>query len=147
MWFQNWKTQIAKVHGRRKANTTFEADFEHAIEAQFTKHDSKTFLHSCLKGKPLDFIKGICADYYATWEYLNSIYGDPRFVSDTITQDIVKFRAMQNGEDMRFCDFVHLVKRCYNMVKEVSVSGDMNNCHMLSLVEQMMCADHRKVWS
>lgn len=25
--------------------------------------------------------------------------------------------------------------------------GDMNNCHMLSIIEQKMCADDRKVWS
>ena len=73
-------------------------------------------------------IKGVGTDYKAAWEYLDSIYGDPRFVSDTITQDIVKFRALQNGEDATFCDLVHLVKRCY-------VPGDMNNSHMLSVIE------------
>ena len=91
-------------------------------------------------------IKGIGTDYKAAWEYLDSIYGDPRFVSDTITQDIVKFRALQNGEDARFCDLVHLVKRCHNTLKEVGVPGDMNNSHMLSIIEQKMCADDRKVW-
>ena len=40
-------------------------------------------------------------------------YGDPRFVSDTVFQDIVKFKALQDGEDPRFCDLVHLVKKCY----------------------------------
>ena len=80
-------------------------------------------------------IKGVGTDYKAAWEYLDSIYGDPRFVSDTITQDIVKFRALQNGEDARFCDLVHLVKRCYNTLREVGVPGDMNNSHMLSVIE------------
>ena len=102
---------------------------------------------SCLQGKPLDLIKGIGTDYKAAWEYLDSIYEDPRFVSDTITQDIVKFRALQNGEDARFCDLVHLVKRCYNTLKEVDAPGDMNNSHMLSIIAQKMCADDRQVWS
>ena len=44
-----------------------------------------------LHRKPLDLIKGIDTDYDAAWEYLDSIYGDPCFVSDTITKDIVKF--------------------------------------------------------
>ena len=78
---------------------------------------------------------------------MDSIYGDPRFVSDTITQDIVKFRALQNGEDARFCDVVHLVKRCYNTLKEVGVPSDMDNSHMLSIIEQKRCAEDRKVWS
>ena len=29
------------------------------------------------------------------WDYLDCIYGDPCFMSDTVTQDIVKFRPPQ----------------------------------------------------
>ncbi|PFX16886.1 hypothetical protein AWC38_SpisGene18824 [Stylophora pistillata] len=112
---------------------------------EYLHRDAITFLRSCLKGKPLDLIKGIGTDYKAAWEYLDTIYGDARFVSDTITQDIVKFRAMQNGEDARFCDLVYLVNRCYNTLREVGVPGDMNNNHMLSVIEQKMCGDDRKI--
>ena len=92
-------------------------------------------------------IKGIGSDYDAAWEYLDAIYGDPRFVSDAITQDITKFRPLQGGEDARFCDLVHLVKRCYNTLKEVGIPSDMDNSHMLSIIEQKMCADDRKIWA
>ena len=78
---------------------------------------------------------------------MDAIYGDPRFVSDTVTQDIVQFKALQDGEDARFCDLVHLVKRCYNTLKEVGLPSDMDNSHMLSVIEQKMCADDRKVWA
>ncbi len=40
-------------------------------------------------------IKGIGSDYTAAWDYLDSVYGDPRFVSDTITQDIVRFKTVE----------------------------------------------------
>ena len=68
-------------------------------------------------------------------------------MSDTVTQDIVQFKALQDGEDARFCDLVHLVKRCYNTLKEVGLPSDMDNSHMLSIIEQKMCADDRKVWA
>ena len=55
-------------------------------------------LRTCLKEKPLELIKGIGSDYNAAWEYLE----DPRFVSDTITQDIMRFKALSEGEDARF---------------------------------------------
>ena len=99
----------------------FRSDFKHAINARYTKRDAITLLRTCLKDKTLDLIKGIGSDYDAEWEYLDAIYGDPRFVSDAITQDITKFRPLQDGEDARFCDLVHLVKRCYNRLKEVQV--------------------------
>ena len=82
---------MPKFSGDVREYAIFRSDFKHAIEARYTKRDAITFLRTCLQGKPLDLIKGIGSDYDAAWEYLDSIYGDPRFVSDTITQDIVKF--------------------------------------------------------
>lgn len=32
-------------------------------------------------------------------------------------------------------------------MKEVGLPSDMNNSHMLSIIEQKMCADDRKVWA
>ena len=145
--FKMEKPKLPKFAGDVREYAIFKADFKHAIEAWYTKRDSITFLGTCLHGKPLDLIKGIGTDYDAAWEYLDSIYSDPRFVSDTITQDIVKFRALQDGEDARFCDLAHLVRRCFNTLKEVGVPSDMDNSHMLSIIEQKMCADDRKVWS
>ena len=116
-------------------------------ESKYSKRDAITFLRTFLQDKPLELIKGIRQDYDAAWDYLDSIYGDPRFVSDTITQDIVKFRALQPSEDARFCDLVHLVKRSFNTLKEVGSQNDMDNSHMLSIIEQKLCPDDRKVWS
>jgi hypothetical protein len=62
-------------------------------------------------------------------------------------QDIVKFRAINSDEDARFCELVHLVKRSYNTLKEVGLPNDMDNSHILSIIEKKMCADDRKVWS
>ena len=146
--FKMEKPKILKFSGDVREYAIFRSDFKHAIDARYSKRDAITFLRFYLPTKkPLDLIKGIGSDDDAAWEYLDSIYGDPRFVSDTITQDIVKFRPLRDGEDARFCDLVHLVKRCYNTLKEVGLPSDMDNSHMLSIIEQKMCMDDRKVWS
>ena len=145
--FKMEKPKMPKFAGDVREYAIFRADFKHAIESRYSKRDSITFSRACLQGQPLYLIKGIGSDYDAAWDYLDSIYGDPRFVSDPVTQDIVKFRPPQHGEDARFCDLVHLVKRCYNTIKEVGVPCDMDNSHMLSIIEQKMCADDRKVRS
>ena len=145
--FRMEKPKLPKFTGDVREYAIFKADFKHAIESRYSKRDSITLLRTCLKDKPLELIKGIGCDYDAAWEYLDSIYGDPRYVSDTITQDIAQFKALQEGEDARFCDLVHLVKRCYNTLKEVGIPSDMDNSHMLSIVEKKMCASDRKVWS
>ncbi|CAB4024538.1 Hypothetical predicted protein [Paramuricea clavata] len=145
--FRMEKPKLPKFCGDVREYAIFCADFKHAIESRYSKRDAITLLRICLKEKPLGLIKGIGSDYDAAWEYLDSIYGDPRFVSDTITQDIAKFKPLEEGEDVRFCDLVHLVRRSYNTLKEVGVPSDMDNSHMLSIIEQKMCPDDRKVWS
>ena len=145
--FKLERPKLPVFSGDVREYAIFRLDFKHAIEARYTKRDAITLLRTCLRDKPLELIKGIGTDYDSAWEYLDAIYGDPRFVSDTITQDIVKFRPLHEGEDARFCDLVHLVKRCYNTLKEVGVPMDMDNSHMLSIIEQKMCTNDRKVWA
>jgi hypothetical protein len=134
--FKVEKPKLPKFSGDVRDYVIFRADFKHVVESQFL-----------LQGKPLELIKGIGCDYKAAWEYLDSIYGDPRFIADAITQDISKFKALQDDEDARFCEQVHLVNRSYNTLKEVGRPNDMNNNHMLALIEQKMSSDDRKVWA
>ena len=125
----------------------FKSDFKHAIERKYSKRDAITMLRTCLKDKPLQLIKGIGTSYDAVWHYLDAIYGDPRYVSDTVTQDIMSFKKLEEGDDTRFCDLVHLVNRSYNTLKDVGQPNDMDNSHMLSVIERKMSADDRKVWA
>lgn len=122
---------MPKFYGGVRKYAIFRADFKHAVESRYSKRDAITFLRSCLQGKPLELIKGIGSDYDAAWEYLDSIYGDRRFVSDIVMQDILKFKSLRDGEDARFCDLVHTLK-------EIGLTSHMDNSHMLSLIEQKM---------
>jgi hypothetical protein len=145
--FKVEKPKLPKFSGDVRDYVIFRADFKHAVESEYSDRDAITILRASLQGKPLELIKGIGYDYKAAWEYLDSIYGDPRFIADKITQDISKFKALQDGEDARFCELVHLVNRSYNTLKEVGRPNDMNNNHMLALIEQKMSSDDRKVWA
>ena len=125
----------------------FWADFKHAVDSKCSKKDAISLLRTSLSGKPLELIKGIGSDYNAAWEHLDALYGDPRFVTDTVTYDISKFRPLQEDEDGRFCDLAQLVRRSYNTLKEVKRPFDMNNNHMIAIIEQEMHMNDRKAWS
>lgn len=145
--FKLEKPKLPKFTGDVREYAIFRSDWKHIVDTRYAKRDAITLLRANLSNKPLELIKGIGTDYDAAWEYLDAIYGDPRFVSDSVTQDISKFKPLQDGEDSRFCDLVHLVRRSYNTLKEVGVPGDMDNSHMLSIIERKMGPDDRKVWS
>jgi len=145
--FKMEKPKIPRFSGDVRDYLTFRADFQHLVGTRYSKRDAITVLRSSLEGKPLEIIKGIGSDYQAAWEYLDSVYGDPRFVADVVTQDITKFKPLRDDEDTRFCDLVHLIRRSYNTLKEVGRPSDMDNNHMLAIIEQRLCSDDRKVWS
>lgn len=145
--FKMEKPKMPRFAGDVRDYAIFRSDFKHAVDGRYSKRDGISLLRTSLQGRPLDLIKGIGTDYDAAWSYLDSLYGDPRFVADTITQDITKFRPLRDGEDARFCDLVHLVQRSFTTLKEVGRPHDMDNNHMLALIEQRMCTDDRKVWA
>ncbi|PIK60030.1 hypothetical protein BSL78_03028 [Apostichopus japonicus] len=117
------------------------------VDPMYDARDAVSILRGSLSGKPLELLKGIGTDYHACWEYLDMYYGDPRVVSDAVTQDLIKFRGMQHGEDGRFCELAHLVRRCYNILKQVGKEADMNNNHMLAIIEKKLTLDDRKVYA
>lgn len=88
------KPKLPKFSGDVLEYAIFRADFKHAMN-QDIRRDSITLLRTFLKDKPLELIKGIGSGYNAAWEYLDSINGDPWFVSDTIREDIIKFKALK----------------------------------------------------
>ena len=87
----------------------FKSDFKHIAHSKYSKRDAITLLRTCLVGKLLQLIQGLGNDLEAGWTYLDSVYGDPRFVADAITSDISTFRPLREGDDKGFCDFVHLI--------------------------------------
>ena len=140
------RPKLPKFSGDVRDFTTFRSDFRHLIDSRYSKRDAITILRTCLEGKSLNLIKGIGNDYDEAWAYLDSIYGDPRFVADAIVNDIGRFRSLKEGEDTRFCDLVHLVRRSFNTLKEVNRTSDIDNSHMLALIERKMSPGDRRIW-
>ena len=137
--------KLPKFGANIREYAMFKSDFKHIVHSKYSKRDAITLLRTCLVGKPLQLIQGLGNDLEAAWAHLDSIYGDPRFVADGITSDVSSFRPLREGDDKGFCDFVHLIKRSYNTLKEVGRLNDLNNNHMLAIVEQKMCSSDRKV--
>ena len=97
--FKMDKPKMPRFAGDVRDYAIFRSDFKHAVDSRYSKRDTISLLRTSLQGRPLDLIKGIGTDYEAEWSYLDSVYADPRFVADTITQDITKFRPLRDGED------------------------------------------------
>jgi hypothetical protein len=135
------KAKLPVFTGDVRQYFIFKSDFKHAVEAQYSERDTLTVLRSCLGSEPAKLIEGISCDLKAAWKYLDQNYGDPRVVSDTVTLDLETFKSIQPGEDYQFCQLVNLVRRSYNILKEIKRPQDMDNTHMISLIERKMSED------
>ena len=140
------KPKLPRFSGDIREYQTFKSDFKHLIESRYEKRDCITILRTSLQGKPLDLIRGIGTDYDAAWEQLDIIYGDARNIADAVINDITKFKNLKDGEDTRFIELAGLVRRSYSTLKEVGKEEDMNNSHMLALIERKLTNEDRKIW-
>nr|XP_054761134.1 uncharacterized protein LOC129267449 [Lytechinus pictus] len=131
------RPKLPQFSGDVRDYTTFKSDFKHLIEFRYEKRDAITILRTSITGKPLDLIRGLGNDYEATWAHLDNIYGDPRLVAHAIVYDLGKFHPLKEGEDGR---------RSYNTLQEVGKTNDMDNNHMISLIEKKMSNEDRKLW-
>ena len=84
--FKMEKPKMPRFAGDVRDYAIFRSDFKHAVDSRYSKRDGISLLRTSLQGRPLNLIKGIGTDYDAAWSYLDSVYGDPRFVADTITR-------------------------------------------------------------
>ena len=91
-------------------------------------------------------VKGLSDDYRATWRYLDAVYGDPKSIADAVAQDISKFKPLKDEEDSQFCELYHLIHRSYSLLKQAGRENDMNNNHVLAMIEQKLHIIDRKVW-
>ena len=141
------KPKLPTFYGDVRKYFIFREDFKHAVEKRCSARDTIAILRSCLGPEPAKLFEGISFDLKAAWRYLDQNYGDPRVISDTVTADLERFKPIQPGEDHRFCDLVNLVRRSFNILKEVKRPQDINNTQVISLIERKMTQDDLKVWA
>ena len=141
------KPKLPTFNGDVRKYFIFKADFQHAVESYYSERDAIAILRSCLGPEPSKLVDGISTDLKAAWNYLDQNYGDPRVVSNVVTADLERFKAIQPGEDHRFCELVNLVRRSYNILKEVKRPQDIDNTHVISLIERKMPKDDLRVWA
>ena len=141
------KSKLPVFNGDVRKYFIFKDDFKHASESRLSERDTITILRTCLGTEPAKLIEGISNDLKTVWKYLDQVYGDPRVVSDVVTSDLERFKPIQPGEDHRFCELVNLVRRSYNILKEIKRPQDIDNTHVISLIERKLIREDQRLWA
>lgn len=128
--FKMEKLKMPRFAGDVRDYAIFQADFRHAVDSTYSKREAILLLPTSLQRRPLELIKGISTDHDATWSYLDSKYRDSRFLADTITHNITKFRPPRDGENAQFFNLVHLLQKRFSTLKEVGQLHDRQQPHV-----------------
>ena len=140
------RPKLPTFYGDVRKYFIFKNDFKHAVESHCIERDAITVLRSCLGPEPAKLVEGLCTDWEVAWKYLDRNYGDVRIITDTLMADLEGFKAILPGDDLRFCDLVNLVRRSFNILKEVERPQDMDNTQVISIIERTMTKDDLRVW-
>lgn len=111
----------------------------------FNSRDAVTYLRLALEEKALELVHGLEQDYLAIWEALYAVFGDSRRIGDAVTNNITKFRSLQEGKDGCFFDFIQLIHRFFNLLKEVGTTQDIDNNYVIALLEQKLCYQDKRM--
>ena len=101
--FKLEKPKLPKFTGDVREYAIFRSDWKHIVDTRYAKRDAITLLRANLSDKPLELIKGIGTDYDAAWEYLDAIYGDPRYMSRKISASLNRYKTEKTQDFAILC--------------------------------------------
>ena len=72
------------------------------------------------------------------FDRLDKRYGDPGKITDSIINQITKFRKIENEDCKRVIDFIGIIERAYYELKSVNMEREICNTNVISLIESKL---------
>ena len=103
--------------GNIRAYPSFRRDyFTHMV----TAYGNDAFaLKSCLKDDALRLIQGVDSNFEEMIKRLDTKYGRPEKITDSILNDIKRLKRINEGETTKFITMVDIVERCWLDLKQM----------------------------
>jgi hypothetical protein len=81
------------------------------------------------------------------WERLDDEYGDVAVVTDSIIDEITRFKPLKDGENLRFVEFVDVVESGYRDLKRLHMEREITTTSSVSIIEKRLPPKVRGKWS
>ena len=100
-------------------------------------------MHSCLCEGPLAVVRGVDDDTEMC-RRLDETYGDPAKITDVIINSIQRVKAIKEGEDKRFVEFVEVIESGYRDLLRLGLEKEITTTSFVSIIEKRLPADIRR---
>ena len=101
-------------------------------------------LRSCLCEGPLAVVRGVDDNIDEMWRRLDEKYGDPAKITDVIINSIQRVKAIKEGEDKRFVEFVEVIESGYRDLLRLGLEKEITTTSSVSIIEKRLPADIRR---
>ena len=108
--FRLEKMKMPRFSGELREYPRFRKDFKVQVMPSLNSITAPYTLRSCLYEEPLAVVRGVDDDIDEMWRRLDEKYGDPAKITDVIINSIQRVKAIKEGEDKRFVEFVDVLK-------------------------------------
>ena len=78
------------------------------------------------------------------WKRLDEKYGDPTRVADAIINDIRRVRAIKEGENRRFVEFIGIIEDGYRDLKRLGLETEITATSSVSTIERKVTGRRKK---
>ena len=141
------RMKMPRFSGNIREYPRFKTDFTRYVMPSVKDSDSAAYiLKSCLSGSPLDAVKNVDDDVKNMWKRLDEKYGRTSKLTDAILLDIKQLKAVQEGENQKFIDFVDKVEACYKDLSIIGKESEISNSSIVGMIEEKLPTSIRKQW-
>ena len=141
------KIKMPRFSGELREYPRFRKDFEIQVMPSLNSSTAPYTLPSCLCEGPLAVVRGVDDDIDEMWRRLDEKYGDPAKITDVIINSIQQVKAIKEGEDKRFVEFVEVIKSGYRDLLRLGLEKEITTTSSVSIFEKRLPADIRREWA
>ena len=139
--------KIPRFSGELREYPRFRKDFEVQVMLSLDSSTALYTLRSYLCEGPLAVVRGVDDDIDEMWRRLDEKYGDPAKITDVIINSIQRVKAIKEGEDKRFVEFVEVIESGYRDLLRLGLEKEITTTSSVSIIEKRLPADIRREWA
>ena len=136
--FRLEKMPLPSFDGHVRHYPRFKKDFSEIILPNVDPKEAAFTLRQCLHRNVNDFL-GCCEeDVGKMLKRLDTKYGDPCKIMDSIISDIHKFKKMEPDDNVRIIQFVDILEKAHHDLKGMGLEKEITNANTISIIENKL---------
>ena len=135
--FRLEKMPLPKFDGIIRYYPQFKKDFEELVLCNIDPKEAAFTLRNCIPSDVRDYLGCCTDDITKMFERLNTEYGDPCKIMESIVSQIHKGKTLDADDPKRIIEFVDVLEKAYRDLKSLWLENEIANAN-ISVIENKL---------